>query len=77
MNTEETVIKIISEQLNVKKDEIKLTSQLVRDLGADSLDMIELIMSFEEVYGIEIPDEEADKLLTINDIVEYTRKIKK
>jgi acyl carrier protein len=69
----EKVAKIIEEQLNISKDEIKLDSKFVEDLGADSLDIVELMMSLEEQFGIEIPDSEAEKMQTVGDVVEYIK----
>ncbi len=65
------VREIISEKLNVDPDEIKLESSIVDDLGADSIDLIELIMNLEEEYGISISDEEAVKLKTVGDVVDF------
>lgn len=67
----EKVRSIISEKLNVDQDEIKLESSIVDDLGADSIDLIELIMNLEEEYGISISDEEAVKLKTVGDVVDF------
>jgi len=67
----EKVREIISEKLNVDPDEIKLESSIVDDLGADSIDLIELIMNLEEEYGISISDEEAVKLKTVGDVVYF------
>ncbi|BAK81087.1 acyl carrier protein [Candidatus Arthromitus sp. SFB-rat-Yit] len=67
----EKVRDIISEKLNVDQDEIKLESSIVDDLGADSIDLIELIMNLEEEYGISISDEEAVKLKTVGDVVDF------
>ena len=76
MTVREQVINLISEQLNVKLDEIKDSSELVGDLGADSLDAVEIVMEIEEEFEIEIPDEDADKFKTVGDIVNYiTRRI--
>ncbi len=68
---EETVIGIVAEQLNKKKEEIKLSSSFVTDLGADSLDTVELVMALEEAFQMEIPDEEAEKIQTIQNAVDY------
>lgn len=65
------VKEIIVEQLGVDADQIKPESNFVDDLGADSLDTVELIMSFEEEFGVEIPDTEAEKIKTIKDVVDY------
>ena len=67
----EKVREIISEKLNVDPDEIKLESSIVDDLGADTIDLIELIMNLEEEYGISISDEEAVKLKTVGDVVDF------
>ena len=71
MEIAERVKKIISEQLNVKEDEITENSSFVDDLGADSLDTVELVMAFEEEFGIEIPDEDAEKIRTVGDAIKY------
>ncbi|OUU38911.1 MAG: acyl carrier protein [Cellvibrionales bacterium TMED49] len=68
---EERVIKMVAEQLGVKEEEIQLSSSFVEDLGADSLDTVELIMSLEEEFDAEIPDEEAEKITTVEDAVNY------
>jgi acyl carrier protein len=65
------VKKIIVEQLGVEEDEVVATASFVEDLNADSLDLVELIMSLEEEFGMEISDEEAEKITTVNDAVEY------
>lgn len=64
---------IIAEQLGLEADEIKIESSFVDDLGADSLDIVELIMALEEEFDIEIPDEDAEKISIVGDIVEYIR----
>ena len=68
--TIEKVKKLISNQLNVAESKITEDSRLVEDLGADSLDTVEMLMAFEEEFGISIPDEEAMKIQTVKDIVE-------
>ena len=73
-SVEERVAKIVVEQLGVKEDEVKPESSFVDDLGADSLDIVELIMAFEEEFDIEIPDEDAEKMKTIGDAVKYLSK---
>lgn len=65
------VKEIIVEQLGVEADQIKLESNFVDDLGADSLDTVELIMSFEEEFDIEIPDTDAEKIKTVKDVIDY------
>lgn len=71
MSTFEKVRDIVVEQLGVEADEVNLDSTFIDDLGADSLDIVELIMAFEEEFGIEIPDEAAEKIKTVNDVVTY------
>ncbi len=71
MSTFEQVKKIVKEQLGVEEDEIQMSSTFVDDLGADSLDIVELIMAFEEEFNIEIPDEKAEKIKTVEDVVKY------
>ena len=68
---EQRVKKIVAEQLGVAEDEIKLESSFVDDLGADSLDLFELIMAFEEEYGIEIPTDELESIETVGDVMEF------
>ena len=74
MSVSEKVKSIIVEQLGVKPDQIVPTASFVNDLGADSLDTVELVMALEEEFGIEIPDEEAEKILTVEDAVKYIEK---
>jgi acyl carrier protein len=69
----EKVQKIISEQMGIDEDEVTLESNIVDDLDADSLDVIELLMMLEEEFDIEITDEEAEKLVTVGDVVEYIK----
>lgn len=71
MNVEEKVKEIIADQLGVKKIEIKPESSFVDDLGADSLDTVEIVMALEEEFGIEIPDEDAEKISTVGDAIKY------
>ena len=71
MSTFEQVKKIVVEQLGVEADEVKMESTFVDDLGADSLDIVELIMAFEEAFNIEIPDEKAENIKTVEDVVKY------
>lgn len=73
----EKVKQIIVEQLGVDEAEVTETASFVDDLGADSLDQVELVMAFEESFGIEIPDEDAEKITTVKDAVEYIEKKKK
>ena len=62
---------IIVEQLGVKPDQVTPEAKFIEDLGADSLDTVELVMAFEEEFGAEIPDEDAEKLQTVGDVVKY------
>ncbi|MFA7677734.1 MAG: acyl carrier protein [Candidatus Omnitrophota bacterium] len=71
MSVDEKVKDIISEQLGVKKEEIKPESSFIDDLGADSLDTVEVVMALEEEFGIEIPDEDAEKITTVGEAVKY------
>ena len=75
MSTFERVKKIVVEQLSVEPDEVQMTSTFVDDLGADSLDIVELIMAFEEEFNIEIPDEKAEKIKTVEDVVKYIDEV--
>ena len=68
---EERVKKIVCEQLGVKDTEVQNTSSFVEDLGADSLDTVELVMALEEEFETEIPDEEAEKLSTVQEAIDY------
>lgn len=69
----EKVKKIIVEQLGVEEDEISMESSFIDDLGADSLDIVELIMALEEEFDLEIPDSEAEKISTVGDAVDYIK----
>ena len=71
MSVEERVIEIVSEQMGVAKDQVTRDTSFVNDLGADSLDTVELVMAFEEEFGIEIPDEDAEKITRVKEAVEY------
>jgi acyl carrier protein len=68
---EERVKKIVVEQLGAKEDEVKAESSFVDDLGADSLDTVELVMALEEEFETEIPDEQAEKITTVQQAVDY------
>ena len=71
MSTFEKVRDIVVEQLGVEPDDVGTDSTFIHDLGADSLDIVELIMAFEEEFNIEIPDEAAEKIKTVQDVVTY------
>ena len=71
MSVEQKVKQIIVEQLGVDEGEVTTNASFVDDLGADSLDTVELVMAFEEAFELEIPDEEAEKITTVKDAVEY------
>lgn len=70
----EKIKSIIVEQLGVQEDAVNLDSSFIDDLGADSLDIVELIMALEEEFDIEIPDSDAEKIVTVNDVVEYIKE---
>ncbi|MBL8439417.1 acyl carrier protein [Thauera sp.] len=70
-NIEQRVKKIVAEQLGVNESEIKTESSFVDDLGADSLDTVELVMALEEEFECEIPDEEAEKITTVQQAIDY------
>ena len=74
MAVEEKVKNIIAEQLGVEKDTVSLEAGFQDDLGADSLDIVELVMAFEEEFGLEIPDDEAEKIVKVGDAVAYIKK---
>jgi acyl carrier protein len=76
-NVEQKVKSIIAEQLGVSEDEIKTTSSFIEDLGADSLDIVELVMAMEEEFEVEIPDEEAENIKTVQDAINYITTHKK
>ena len=67
----EEIKEVVVEQLSVNADEIKEDSKFVEDLGADSLDVVELVMALEEKFDIEIPDDEAEKIQTVKDVLDY------
>ena len=73
MAMEERVTEIIMEQLGVSREEIRPEASFIDDLGADSLDIVELVMAIEEEFDIEIPDEDAEKIQTIRDATDYLR----
>lgn len=74
MTTFERVKKVVVEQLDVNPDEVTVEASFMDDLGADSLDVVELVMGLEEEFEIEIPDEEAEKIATVGGAVEYIEK---
>jgi len=74
MAVEERVKEIIVEQLGVDASEVTAEASFIDDLGADSLDTVELVMAFEEEFGLEIPDEEAEKLTTVGDALNYVHQ---
>jgi len=76
-NIEQKVKAIIAENLGVSEDEIKTTSSFIEDLGADSLDIVELVMQMEEEFEVEIPDEEAENIKTVQNAVDYITTHKK
>ena len=67
----EEVRDVVVEQLNVSPEAVKLESKIIEDLGADSLDVVELVMALEEKFDIQIPDTEAEKLISIQNVVDY------
>ncbi len=73
-STFERVKKVIVEQLSCSEEEVKPEASFTQDLGADSLDTVELVMAFEEEFALEIPDEEAEKIQTVQDAVNYIEK---
>ncbi len=68
---------VVVEQLNVSADEVKPESKFVEDLGADSLDVVELVMALEEKFDVEIPDDQAEKIQTVQNAVDFIENIKK
>ncbi len=71
MSVEQKVKQIIVEQLGVDEGQVDSTASFVDDLGADSLDIVELVMAFEEAFELDIPDEDAEKITTVKDAVDY------
>ncbi len=77
MAVEEKMVDIIVEQLSVDKNKVVVGASFVDDLGADSLDLVELIMAMEEEFDVEIPDEEAEKIATVQDAIDFVNKLQK
>jgi acyl carrier protein len=73
MGLEDRVSAIIVEQLGVTKEELALEANFIDDLGADSLDIVELVMAMEEEFDIEIPDDDAEKIQTVKDVISYVK----
>lgn len=73
---EQKIIELIADKLNKKIDQITPASRLVEDLGADSLDVVELIMAFEDEFGISLPDEDIAKMKTVEDVVKFVSSLK-
>jgi acyl carrier protein len=71
---EERVKEIICEQLGVEEDDVNPNAKFIEDLGADSLDTVELVMAFEEEFDLEIPDEDAEKIATVGDAISYIKE---
>lgn len=74
MDTAKKLLQIVAEQLGLNEEEIQKESALIDDLGADSLDIVELVMALEEEFEMEIPDEDAEKIVTIQDMLDYVNK---
>ena len=74
-NIEQRVKKIIVEQLGVNEDQVTAEAKFIEDLGADSLDTVELVMALEAEFGHDIPDEQAEKLQTVGDVIKYIEEI--
>jgi acyl carrier protein len=77
MPVEQRVREIVAEQLERDVNEVTNTASFIDDLGADSLDIVEMVMKMEEEFGIEIPDEDAEKIKTVNDVIQYITTHKK
>lgn len=72
-SVEQRVREIIVKELGVNEEQVTLDAKFVEDLGADSLDIVELVMAFEEAFGIEVPDDDAEKLISVGDVVTYVQ----
>ncbi|AJC93627.1 acyl carrier protein [Campylobacter insulaenigrae] len=77
MATFDDVKAVVVEQLSVDEDTVKMESKIIEDLGADSLDVVELVMALEEKFDVEIPDSDAEKLVKIEDVVNYIDNLQK
>ncbi|EGB3406564.1 acyl carrier protein [Campylobacter coli] len=77
MATFDDVKAVVVEQLSIDADAVKMESKIIEDLGADSLDVVELIMALEEKFEVEIPDSDVEKLIKIEDVVNYIENLKK
>ena len=73
---EEKIVELIAEKLCKKKEQVTMSARLVEDLGADSLDVVELIMAFEDEFNVSLPDEDIASMKTVGDIVNYINKLK-
>jgi len=73
-SVEQKVKEIICEQLGVSEEEVTPQASFIEDLGADSLDIVELVMAFEEEFSVEVPDEDAEKLQTVGDVIKYIQE---
>ncbi len=74
MSTDKKIKRIIAEQLGLHEEEIKNEASLIDDLGADSLDIVELVMAMEEEFEMEIPDEDAEKIASVQDVIAYVER---
>jgi acyl carrier protein len=74
MTLEEKVIKLVIDQLDVTKEQCVLEASFIDDLGADSLDIVELLMEMEEAFGVEVADEELEKIVTIKDVIDFLKQ---
>ena len=77
MDIKKEVITLIAEQLNIKPDKVKTTDKFIEDLKADSLDIVEIVMTVEEKFELSIPDESAEKIQSIQDLITYIENTKK
>ena len=77
MDIQKEVLALIAEQMNIKADSIQPTNNIIDDLKADSLDVVEIVMTLEEKFELSIPDEEAEKMKTIQDLIDYVKNHKK